>query len=111
MLGCIPRSPSPAIDISDDETGIQVLDRAGAAPIGVKEEVQNLRVSIPSHHCILLQTNFAIQARLALLEGSTNIKSESKVAVKREREDNEGSNPRQRPRKSAKIETVDLTDD
>ena len=52
-----------------------------------------------------------MQARLAQLEGDVKVKPESAKAVKREREDDGGSGPRQRPRKSAKVETIDLTDD
>ena len=52
-----------------------------------------------------------LQARLALLERGTNVKSEPGAAVKREWEDREDAGPHQRRRKAVKIETVDLTGD
>ncbi|KAL6713429.1 hypothetical protein ACLMJK_008894 [Lecanora helva] len=89
-LGCIPRSPSPAVEISDDELSSRSPE---ATQDSVHQEVRDLR------------------ARLALLERSTNVKTEARTTIKREREDDENANRRQRPRRPIKVETIDLTDD
>ncbi|KAI4152961.1 MAG: hypothetical protein L6R39_001708 [Caloplaca ligustica] len=96
LLGCIPRSPSPALVSGPTGTS----DSAGNADL--QEELTALR------------------ARLAELErqasgsSQTNIKSEQprgSSAVKRERDDNEEKPQQKRRRQSRPVETIDLTDD
>lgn len=45
MIGCIPRSPSPAVEISDDEASNPSAASVGADSSDVNREVQDLRVS------------------------------------------------------------------
>ncbi|KAI9868809.1 MAG: hypothetical protein M1813_004660 [Trichoglossum hirsutum] len=114
MLGCIPKSPSPApieearplnlvAEIADDDKGV---DSAGAA---VKREGTQ---SDAEEICRL-------RARLAELEGSSaSVKSEtrvkgepsssSKLGIKREQIDRDTSS---RKRSKPAIDFVDLTDD
>lgn len=91
MLGCIPRSPSPALEISDGETGSPATETEDDSSGDLRGKLQSLR------------------SRLAQLERGGKLKHESRTAVKREREEDETSGHRRRPTKSAKIEVIDLT--
>lgn len=97
-LGCIPRSPSPE----------QPTNTANP-----KEEIQQLRVrtNIRLFNVGLLTP---YKARLALLERSTNSKSEPRIAggfIKREREEVDTQRSRKKSRSTGSIEVVDLTED
>ncbi|KAL8941400.1 MAG: hypothetical protein Q9211_001841 [Gyalolechia sp. 1 TL-2023] len=107
MIGCIPRSPSPA-----------PVNRSAEAPrsgtgFSVQEELRTLRVkSLPAR--INDINNTRSQARLAKLEGQTNTKAEKLSlgsVIKRERDKKEHESPRKRSRHSGPMETVDLTGD
>ena len=110
MIGCIPRSPSPAIEVLDEKNCSQNSGKANAAAGNALREVQQLRVSLLLC-CLTSPDTNLVQTRLAVLERATNPKSEAAMVVKRERDEDENAGPRQRPRRSVKIETVDLTDD
>lgn len=139
MLGCIPRSPSPAIEISDDEsheaavkpenssfmTGSSndpsntSLTGSAGSPGELLRQIQVLNVdhilSLP-----FLPSLTYFQARIIDLErvnvkaeelnSGTVIKEEGSSAKRKREEDGTGSSS-QRRRMPAKIEHVDLTDD
>ena len=107
-MGIIPRSPSPGRQLRNDETTVP--------NDAVQKEVQDLRVSPAPELSSSVQyrelTQINLQARLALLERGLDVKPESSSnaarKLKREREDDEGS---ERPSHRVKVEHVDLTDD
>lgn len=114
MLGCIPRSPSPAINNSNTTTGT-----AGSSDEMLRQ-IQVLNVG----HIPFLQPSPSLthlQARITDLErdkikaeaantGSV-IKNEG-AGVKREREEDDSQKEsRQRRRTAAQIEHIDLTGD
>ena len=110
MLGCIPRSSSPPLEISEDSANESEPRRSRSTDETKQEEIRSLRVSC-FVDCLGASCWLNTQTRLVLLERNPNVKTETIGRVKREREDDENTSRRQRPRKSAKIETVDLTDD
>ena len=114
MLGCIPRSPSPAIEVSNTVTGT-----AGSSDEMLRQ-IQVLTVS-PIPFLQPLTTLTHLQARITDLErdkikaeaanNSTVIKNE-RIGVKREREEDDSQKEsRQRRRTAVQIEHVDLTGD
>lgn len=134
MMGCIPRSPSPAIDISDDDANEPVIKpesnsstmdnssmtRNAGSTGELLRQIQVLNVGqILSVRPLPLLTHS--QARITDLERG-NVKAEATntgitikdegVGVKRERQGDDGNEgSRQRRRTSVKVEHVDLTDD
>lgn len=140
MLGCILRSPSPSINISDDETAESIV-KPESNPSTTNSSINQSHVSVTSGagsadqmlrqiqvltvgHIPFLQPLRSLtypQARITDLERAnikpeaattgTLVKSEG-VGVKREREEDEGQqDSRQRRRTAVKIEHIDLTDD
>lgn len=138
MLGCIPRSPSPAIDISDDEADQPVvkpesdslttdssndqpntpLTRSAGSSDERRRQIAVLEVNdiLSLRPCASLTHS---QAQITDLKRAdveaeaantgTVIKNEG-VSVKRER-DGEGNQGSRQRRRTSKIEHVDLTDD
>ena len=109
MLGCIPRSPSPEVQIPEDEP---------IAPEHAVQEVRDLRVSPTSDYQNPNARNanpaFSTQARLAILERNLQIKNESTSThtnLKRERDEEQGKGSFRRRRLAVKVEHVDLTGD
>ncbi|KAK0510185.1 hypothetical protein JMJ35_007579 [Cladonia borealis] len=109
MIGCIPPDPSstpitiPEDQEQDSASGLTSINPNAVGSQELQQQVQSLR------------------AQLALLERSLTVKSEAPETntqvtpqpsnIKREREEDENAAPRQRRRISAKVETIDLTDD
>ena len=128
MLGCIPRSPSPAIEISDDEANKPVVKSVSDSLMtgnarSLDELLRQIQI-LNVVHILSLRPSLSLtqsKARITDLERAkvnaepantdTVIKDEG-VSVKREREEdggNEGSRPKRRA--VVKIEHVDLTDE
>lgn len=117
MMGCIPRSPSPAIDISDDDANEPVIKPESNSSTMDNSSMTRNAGSTGE----LLRQIQVLNARITDLERG-NVKAEATntgitikdegVGVKRERQGDDGNEgSRQRRRTSVKVEHVDLTDD
>lgn len=133
-MGCIPRSPSPAIDIPNDEANEPVIKpernsstmdnpsmtRNAGSTDELLRQIQVLNVghilslrSLPS--LTHTQTRITDLERVKIKAEATNtgtaVKDEG-FSLKREREEDDGKGgARQRRRTSIKVEHVDLTDE